>query len=209
MVDFQLLERHGDSVGAWMESSAGIADKLGFEQFEKLYRSVPLSSSITDIFSLSLFHPAHSLLFVPVFPLFLTFPSLTFHLFPLSFLSLLPHSHFLSLPPLSPFSFSLSFSLSFLPSFSLSFSHSLSLSLSFLPSSLPPTLRLFSTSKQWTHLLTLLDHNLKYIQGIGERLGEPLMNIISQLSLSEKTMNIVDQMTAEQLAALNMEVCSK
>ena len=44
MVDFQLLERHSDSVGAWMESSAGIADKLGFEQFEKLYRSVHLSS---------------------------------------------------------------------------------------------------------------------------------------------------------------------
>ena len=123
MVDFQLLERHGDSVGAWMESSAGIADKLGFEQFEKLYRSVPLSSSITDIFPLSFFHPAHSLLFVPVFPLFLTFPSLTFHLFPLSS----PPFSFL----VSPSSFSiLSFSLSFLPSFSLFLALFLSLFLS-------------------------------------------------------------------------------
>ena len=52
MVDFQLLERHSDSVGAWMKSSAGIADKLGFEQFEKLYRSEHLASSIAEILSL-------------------------------------------------------------------------------------------------------------------------------------------------------------
>ena len=52
MVDFQLLERHSDNVGAWMESSAGVADKLGFEQFEKLYRSEHLASSIAEILSL-------------------------------------------------------------------------------------------------------------------------------------------------------------
>ena len=41
-VDYQLLEKHCDAVGALLESSPHLKDKIGFDVFERLFRSVVL-----------------------------------------------------------------------------------------------------------------------------------------------------------------------